>query len=533
MGLRIGQFATTCYVPQTCRHKAGIVEEFARGRLSGDLGAALGPSLSRQPAIVRIRRLSVRVILPASELTEESLSKAWMQALMKAIFTALAYPSLAGPIEVFRAETVAGYLAGVLRDLLDGVAASRWYYEEFREIFQLGNTQAALTLLCRSKSETLGILLELARAGQLDRLLARFDELALEKVFGALAIPEDSEPTPLPLSVLISAAKLALANLPAKASMLRTRRFALQIFVAAQAGPGANVSLRALHRALSSLWLLMTNAILPLDVGFDPAMITDATDVPHVTRLSPDVQALVETITREMRLHPQSISLAELNRLIDDLRVRLNVVPPPAAAPNVRTITSEWCGLFFLASTLNGFGWVPSWMRLSEFQRGGISNLLAGIALTIAGQLEQEPRRLDPGLALFAGYFEEADLGHLRRLWSEGSPRLRLEVLEAALGEQQTLESAETWDRVFDRLAGVLIERFASRLRGFKQAARSSIVQTFLKRTGQIRIEDSRIVVVPEPSAYHVVLHISGMDSPVGSLSWLNGRRLEFEVGDL
>jgi hypothetical protein len=291
--------------------------------------------------------------------------------------------------------------------------------------------------------------------------------------------------------------------------------------------------LHELHRALSSLWFLMTDAILPPGGGFDPSTSAATNSDLDTTRLSPDVQALIETIAREMRLRPQSLSLAELNRLIGDLRDRLNVAPPQAVVPKVRTIVSEWCGLFFLAGTLDGLGWIPAWTRLPEFDRGGISNLLAGLALAIAGRLESEPHRLDPGLALFAGYFEEPDLGHLRRLLNEGSPQLRREVLQVALGEQRALESADSWESVFDRLAGVLIERFVSRLRGFRQATRSSIVLTFLKRSGHIRIEDRRIVVVPEPNAYHVVLHISGMDSVVDSLSWLGGRRLDFEVGDL
>ena len=80
MALRIRQFETTCHVPARFESKAELVDRLARGRLTHDLSQHLGPSLSRQTAIVRIRRLRFRVIIPASELNEEGLSLAWKQA---------------------------------------------------------------------------------------------------------------------------------------------------------------------------------------------------------------------------------------------------------------------------------------------------------------------------------------------------------------------------------------------------------------------------------------------------------------------
>jgi hypothetical protein len=38
------------------------------------------------------------------------------------------------------------------------------------------------------------------------------------------------------------------------------------------------------------------------------------------------------------------------------------------------------------------------------------------------------------------------------------------------------------------------------------------------------------ISVVLAPSPYHVALHISGMDDPLPSVSWMGGRRLEFHL---
>ena len=130
------------------------------------------------------------------------------------------------------------------------------------------------------------------------------------------------------------------------------------------------------------------------------------------------------------------------------------------------------------------------------------------MALAIAGKMEPAPQALDPGLALFAGYVEEPDLDRLRR------------VLKADAA-------------MFEQRADVLIRSFAEHLRGFRQASRASIVRTFIQRAGRIRMDDERIVVTPEDSPYQVALHIGGMDGPIDALSWVGGRRLEFEVGNL
>ncbi len=97
MTVRIAQFDTICHVPPRHLRGADVVDRLARGRFARNLGEHLGPSLARHPAIVRIRRLPLRVIIPASELNEDALSLAWQQAFAKALFTALACPTGAGP----------------------------------------------------------------------------------------------------------------------------------------------------------------------------------------------------------------------------------------------------------------------------------------------------------------------------------------------------------------------------------------------------------------------------------------------------
>jgi hypothetical protein len=554
MSLRIGQFNTTCHVSLQHRENAEVVDRLARGRFARDLGEHLGPSLSHQPAIIRIRRLPMRVIVPASELNEDALSLKWRQEFGKALFTALAYPAGAGPFEVFRADSVAGYVASAIHDLLDGTAPTKWQYSEFESFFRLGSTQAALALICEWPRQSLAVLLHLAGQNVLSRLLARFDDGAMEHVFTILASSMEAENKTLSISDLIMVSKLALEHLPDKALALRSRAYALNLFVEAQRVRQAVPSPRVLFHALLALGVLLNEDV------FWPGIPHDE---PRVGRVPSNVTAILESIggalreymqstfridaRKSMHLafgsktpgHPQTRSgtitpqLAELDQLLQVLRVELKIPPPSVEPLHSLWISSDWCGLFFLSSTLERLGWVPAWGQLMDFQAGGAGCLVAGLALTIAGKFDLAVPSLDPAIALFAGYLHEPDLAHARRVFQGFSGEARLRMLRASLPDERVDNAAETWEGTFERLAETLLRAFASRIRGFRQATRQGIVRSFIARPGRIRIEPERLVVFPAFSPFNVALHISGMDDPVDSSIWLGGRRIEFELGDL
>jgi hypothetical protein len=566
MSLRIGQFNTTCHFPSRYRREAEFVDRLARGRFARDLGEHLGPSLARQPGIVRIRRLPLRVLIPARELNEDALSLRWRQAFGKALFTALAYPTGVGPFEVFRAESVAGFIASAIRGLLDGTAANAWQYAEFETFFRRGSTPGALALICEWPRQSMAVLLELAGWGVLDRLLARFDDLAMERLFARLARPPDTETEPLSVSDLIAAAKLALARLPEKTVALRSRAYALSLFVEAHRTRQPLGSPRTLFHALLALAVLLNDEVFWPDSSRDEVWSR---------RLPPNVTAVLESLTRQIRrelqvpsrpvdveeipgslgersrtahhigdLHrllialqmrgaTQSPRLGELHKLLAKLRSELKVAPPSAKSAEVRWISSEWCGMFFLVSTLARLGWIPAWSRLADFQAGGAACLVAGLALAIAEKFDPAAPPMDPAMALFAGYLGDPAITHMRRVFQESPRQIRTKVLEAALPHEASNDAAENWEATFELLAGTLLRDFAARIRGFRQATRRSIVRSFVARPGRIRIEEERIVVFLDPSPFHVALHIAGMDGAVEPSLWLGGRRIEFDLADL
>jgi hypothetical protein len=592
MSLRIDQFNTTCHVPPQRRSDAEIVDRLARGCFAHDLSEHLGPSLARQHAIIRIRRLPMRVIVPASEWNEDALSLRWRQEFGKALFTALAYPADTGPLEVFRADSIAGFVASAIRDLLDGTAPNKWQYAEFESFFRLGSTQAALALICEWPQQSLAVLLHLSVQNALSRLLTRFDDGAMEHVISTLVPSTETEIKTLSLADLITVAKLALEHLPDRALVLRSRAYALNLFVEAQRARQAPPSPRVVFHALLALAVLLNeDAFWPGIPHEEPragrlpsnvtailqsiAMVLAALwdkelsrpDIPHDhTRsglLSSDYAAVLGSIGGSLREYLQSTSridarksmrldfalktpgdpqtrsgtitpqLAELDQLLQVLRVELKVPPPPAEPLHSRWISSNWCGLFFLSSTLERLGWVPAWGQLVDFQAGGAGCLVAGLALTIAGRFDPAVPSLDTAIALFAGYLHEPDLVHAARVFQKSSVEARLRMLRASLPHEKVDNMAETWEGTFERLAETLLRTFASRIRGFRQATQQGIVRSFIARPGRIRIDPERLVVFPVPSPFNVALHISGMDDPVDSSISLGGRRIEFELGEL
>jgi hypothetical protein len=570
MSLRIARFNTTCHFPAPYQREASLVDGLARGRLARDLAEHLGPSLSRQPAIVRIRRVPLRVLIPAREWNEDALSLHWRQAFGKALFTALAYPSGAGLFEVYRTDSVAGFIAAAIHELLHGAAADAWQFAEFEPFFRQGSTLGALALICEWPRQSMPVLLELAERRVLERVLARFDDLAMERLFALLAHRPDIGTELLSIADLVAAAKLALLRLPEKTAAFRSRAYALNLYVEAVRSCEPFASPRALYHALLALAALLNPEL------FWPACSPDEL---WSKRLPSVVIATLERLAREIRreltpglrqsfdepiipggsqasakmgasrtaeLHrllsslrargtAQSPQLVQLLQALAKLRVELKTPPPAVRASQDRWITSEWCGLFFLASTLARLDWPRSWGRLADFQSGGSACMVAGVALAITGKFDPALASLDPAIAVFAGYADAPGMAHLRRVFQESPREVRTRVLEAAVPDEASAigEASENWETTFDLLATVLLREFASRIRGFRQATRQSIVRAFIARAGTIRVDPERIVVFPDPSPFHVALHIASLDSPVEPSAWLGERRIEFDLADL
>jgi hypothetical protein len=205
-------------------------------------------------------------------------------------------------------------------------------------------------------------------------------------------------------------------------------------------------------------------------------------------------------------------------------------------APELKIVFSNCAGLFFLIRTLVQLKWAN---RLTQpglgavYGPGVLTHTLAGLGMAVLNRFEEEPWQLDPGLALFCGWMDGPDLLELRRFFAFEPLQKRRDLLSLLLGNEATEGSSENWKTCFDILAIRVIDEFARRLRGFGRASRTFVLKNFLALPGRVRVEETHLVVHLAASPLNVVLHLSGMDDPVGSVSWLGGRRIEFHLEGL
>jgi hypothetical protein len=233
--LIIDRLVTRGILPRKLNFDAALVERVARERFAVECTRELKFPWPVQARVARIRQLRVRVTISAAQFTADSLAAAWTLAFVRELFAALSYPNGA---EIVRFESRAEYLASAIRDLLTGVAAHRWVYEEFGHAFNLGTAGVAFVLFQEECSEIVPTLLILDSWSLLDRLLAVWDAATLERLFLAIESTNTSPDQKLSVKDLISVASLLLDHRSSRSGMdtspsrnLGERKLALRLFL--------------------------------------------------------------------------------------------------------------------------------------------------------------------------------------------------------------------------------------------------------------------------------------------------------------
>jgi hypothetical protein len=182
---------------------------------------------------------------------------------------------------------------------------------------------------------------------------------------------------------------------------------------------------------------------------------------------------------------------------------------------------------------INWLGWEEQLARSQLGSRYGsrlLTYTLAGVGLAILNRFLDAPNYLDPGLALFAGWIEEPDLGGLRAFLNSTSIEERCDLQRVLLSQETAEPAGDSWLSCFDALADRLIQEFAVNLRHFGEPSRAFVVRNFIALPGFIRIEDKRMVVNFASNPLQIVLHLSGLEDPVEAVSWLGGRSVYFQT---
>jgi hypothetical protein len=524
MTLRIGKLATRCLVPRGQEEVGALVEDVAWQVLPRELSERLGPSLDRQPAVVRLRRLDVKLCMSVAELKRGNFAGAWANAVARALHEALARPEGEGE-KLRRFESRAAYVAAMIVHASRGPPEGSWQFPELNVKAGRHPAIVVLDLLLESGAGLSDVLEELSREGKLLAALALLDEVGMERLVRAVAETEGGDGAVTAAQLIAIASALAAMRSPPSIGEAASRRQAIELWLKF----GRETSLRGLwYGTRLLLRFLEEPALLAWRGARPPSGPARPMAPPHdavAAGLSPPLAEIMarfpewcERIRRQLqhsgRMSASAASALEALREIT-----------PSAAQSPRSAGPLWtridcAGLLLLYPIVRRLGWAR---RIADPAVGPriFQALIAG-----AGMRLLRPWRpgetVEPAAALLGGMIEEpARLGIAQVL--DAMPVSALDLFP----------EAADWPAALDAAADALALGLAARIRGFRTAGRESVVRHFLRVPGRVLIEENELRIVLEPSPWSVALHISGADDPLDGVEWLRRRRVVYVLEGL
>jgi len=512
MILTVHKLQTHCRSPKGCDGAGALVDEVSRGPLVAELGAQLGPSLDRLPAVVRMRGLRVKVKVPAKRLNAQTLAGDWAREFSLALHRALAYPDGEGLSAVRRYPTRAAYNAALLQYLLTEGVSPTWEFPELEAWMGCGAAQAAHEFMLRDPEQIAETVSELARRNWLEPLLSSWNELQMEQLMQVVARLE-STTGGLTIESLTEVGRAAgtVGGLNPQGSMA-SRWQAVRLW----SRLSGRFSLRAIWHGLRLLLQCLERPGL-LASG-DTSLLADAVPFPE----------WCETIVRAAAARRNSTLIGEnggaphsFDSLLADLRRLVSSAVTPGQAG--RWVRSDCCGVLLLLSTVRRMG-LWRLVEEAEFVKFGgpraFSFLLVAVGMKLLGEWDPEGP-IDPAVELFAGIFSAVDRTGLKQFFAAEAPVVA------------DLIHGGSWAEVLENLATEISREFAKQVRGFRQALQETVVKQFVRVPGRVLVEEQRLLVVLDANPWAVALHISGADEALEGVEWLGRRPVEFVLEGL
>jgi hypothetical protein len=508
-----------------------------QSNFSEECRSLLKSGLWSRPYVLRVKRLCLRIKVDGLVNNEKKIASLVAHAFVRELQKALAS---SGGHELVQADSRSHWLAMAIRDCLAGTASQKWEYQEFTHLFGLSTGDAILELLCAEPEHLVDTLQLLSTDQTLIRVLALFDEVKLETLFGVIGRATGVIDHALSVEHVTAVSRTIIDLDQAIAAGRGTQRVqALTLYLALrQASLTARMQVwspRLVLHALQTLSFLTTRVRIGLPQEWIAELTRLLEDPGVLQSLRGSVVVVLQNL-QDLALHNPAQLMSVLNVLVD-LRTEGRVATVDQGRRSDQWISCQYAGLFLLTGLLIRLEW-PHAIAQSTLGKvlgpRALTYLLATVGLAIVGKLEPVPTRLDPGLALFAGWTGEADMSGLRDFVSWQDPAIRRELLAALTsGGKGVMEFADSWEATLQYVAGHLIQNLAGRVRGFRQASRAFVVARVLAVPGRIRLGERTIVVTLDANPFHVALHLSSLDETVESVGWLGNRRMEFVLEGL
>jgi len=444
---------------------------------AGHLPAVLAElALPDGDAVVRLRALRLNLVAAPGSEPDEAVAARWGQALGAALGRVLRDDD---PARVVRFDSPQAYTLAFLRDLSDGRAWGRWYFDEFAPLRILPDAAAALELLIARPAWAVALLRDLLRSGHGARLLARWSAVDLARLWAALGI-RPATPTATALEA------------------------AAPLWPGAALGGGADADARA--RDALRLWLA---APVPDAAALAAARLL--VDVAAAVRLAPEARGV---LLMRSEFYPHLIARMEAHGVLaalgslpesDDGRALLaraaEVVTPTLAAPAPATtgdaaLSSPVGAVWLLLAPLARLEVWPRW--LAGDGETAARRYLFVVALKALGR--HAAGHVDDRLvAAFAGLSEPPP----------ADPGPGFAWLLPALDDALAATAAEA------------LRRFAALLpAGFEESSAAYLAANFLAHPAELRRERDAWRVRLDGGPLRMVLRMAALPERV-SAPWL------------
>jgi hypothetical protein len=231
------------------------LDQAMRRRLAGMCSQLLAQVLDEgDTSVWLIRRLDLDLALDVGGTDEDLLTRVWASRIAASLARAIAR----GPDgqSVMRFPDRAAYLAHFLRDISEGCAWEKWYYDSLDSLRSLPQSAAMREALLREGAkQTENVLLHLARRGWLEQSLSVMTERDVLRVYEALAGAHDDGGSEVEERKIVNAliAVWHAAGVRASQSGVADAHNALRLYLALRLTGRDTGSRASLHSAVQHL----------------------------------------------------------------------------------------------------------------------------------------------------------------------------------------------------------------------------------------------------------------------------------------
>jgi hypothetical protein len=181
----VGRWSGTYLVPASYSAPQDLqqrADKLVADLLASDCRTCLEQSLDvGDPAVWRIRNLSVNLALEAGFSDPHNVARSWGRRFAAEIYSAVERGEQSD--SVLRFPSRAAFLAQFIFDLAAGRAWGKWYYEEFEDLRVLSERQAICAIFLRGDPPPVKLLLQLLPAGRLESVLLALDDADAKVIF--------------------------------------------------------------------------------------------------------------------------------------------------------------------------------------------------------------------------------------------------------------------------------------------------------------------------------------------------------------